>query len=88
MDKLANCKKMSDFMQRPENRKIYQERTYKVKPMQDLVKDLFDLDHCRMRGDVNNRWFFTAMGLTIRMHQLQAYKEGKSTWNIKAPVLG
>jgi hypothetical protein len=56
--------------------------------MQDLVKDLFDLDHCRMRGDVNNRWFFTAMGLTIRMHQLQAYKEGKSTWNIKAPVLG
>jgi hypothetical protein len=27
------------------------------------------------------------MGLTIQMHQLQAFKDGKSTWNIKELVL-
>jgi hypothetical protein len=48
----------------------------------------FDIDHCWMRGDSNNRWLFAAMGLTIQMHQLEAYKKGKSTWNIKEQVLG
>jgi hypothetical protein len=28
-----------------------------------------------MRSDVNNRWILAAMGLTIQMYQLQAYKE-------------
>jgi hypothetical protein len=28
------------------------------------------------------------MGLTIQMHQLEAFKLGKSTWNIKEQVLG
>jgi hypothetical protein len=41
-----------------------------------------------MRGDSNNRWLFAAMGLTIQMHQFEAYKKGKSTWNIKEQVLG
>jgi hypothetical protein len=48
----------------------------------------FDIDHCWMRGDSNNRWLFAAMGLTIQMHQFEAYKKGKSTWNIKEQVLG
>jgi hypothetical protein len=30
---------------------------------------------------------FAAMGLTIQMHQLEAFKLGKSTWNIKDRVL-
>ena len=37
-----------------------------------------------MRGDENNRWLFAAMGLTTQMHQLEAFKPGKSTWNIRA----
>jgi hypothetical protein len=56
--------------------------------MQGFVKHIFGSDHCRMRGDVNNRWVFAAMGLTIQMHQLQAYNDGLSTWNIKDQVLG
>jgi hypothetical protein len=51
----------------------------KIEPMQSLVKDIFDLGHCRMRGNSNNRWLFAAMGLTIQMHQLEAYKKGRSS---------
>jgi hypothetical protein len=53
-----------------------------------MVKDIFDLNHCWMRGDENNPWLFEALGLTIQMHQLQAFKLGKSTSNIKERVLG
>jgi hypothetical protein len=70
------------------HKKIYWERAYKVEPMQGLVKSIFELDRCWMRGDDNNRWLFAAMGLTIQMHQLQAFKKGHSTWNIKEKVLG
>ena len=59
----------------------------KIEPMQSLVKDIFDLDHCLMRGNNNNRWLFEAMGLTFQVHQLEAYKKGRSTWNIKEHVL-
>jgi len=41
-----------------------------------------------MRGNENNRWLFAAMGLTIQMHQFEAFKQGKSTWIIKEQVLG
>jgi hypothetical protein len=30
---------------------------------------------------------FAAMGLTIQMHQLTAFKEKRSTWKIKDQVL-
>jgi hypothetical protein len=56
--------------------------------MQGIVKDIFDLERCWMRGEQNNRWLFAAMGLTIQMHQLDAFKKGRSTWNIKEQVLG
>ena len=88
MDKTPHRRKMIVFMQRPKHRKLYRERSYKVEPMQGLVKDIFELDRCWMRGDQNNRWLFAAMGLTVQMHQLQAFKQGKSTWNIKEQVLG
>ena len=55
--------------------------SYKVEPMQGIVKDIFDLDRCWMRGDDNNRWLFAAMGLTIQMHQLDAFKKGKKMVN-------
>ena len=88
MDKSPNRKKMIQFMEKPKHKKIYRERSYKVEPMQGLVKDIFDIEQCWMRGDDNNRWIFAAMGLAIQMHQLDAYKNGKSTWNIKEQVLG
>ncbi|THB80903.1 MAG: hypothetical protein D3926_04825 [Desulfobacteraceae bacterium] len=88
MDKTTPRKKMIAFMSKPEHKKIYRERACKVEPMQGLVKDIFELDRCWMRGDDNNRWLLAAMGLTIQMHQLQAFKQGRSTWNIKEQVLG
>ena len=88
MDKTPHRKKMIAFMNKPKHKKIYRERSFKVEPMQGMVKDIFELNRCWMRGDENNRWLFAAMGLTIQMHQLQAFKLGKSTWNIKERVLG
>ncbi len=58
------------------------------KAMQGLVKDIFELDYCWMRGNAGNRWLFAAMGLTIQMHQLDAFNEKRSTWVIKTEVLG
>jgi hypothetical protein len=88
MDKTPARRRMIKFMQKPKHKKIYRERSFRVEPMQGLVKDIFELDRCWMRGDENNRWIFAAMGLTVQMHQLQAYKQGRSTWNIKDLVLG
>ena len=79
---------MHQTMQAPKLKQIYKERSYRVEPMQGLVKDIFDLDYCWMRGNANNRWLFAAMGLTIQMHQLNAFKENRSTWKIKTEVLG
>jgi len=56
--------------------------------MQGIIKDIFDLNRCWMRGEQNNRWLFDAMGLTIQMHQLNEFKKGRSSWNIKERVLG
>ena len=83
-----NRQRMCKVMKQPKHRQIYKERSYRVEPMQGLVKDIFELDRCWMRGSQNNRWLFAAMGLTIQMHQLDAYKQKQSTWNIKAEVLG
>ena len=79
---------MHQRLQTPKLKQIYKERSYRVEPMQGLVKDIFELDHCWMRGNAGNRWLFAAMGLTVQMHQLKAFKEKRSTWKIKAEVLG
>lgn len=72
MNNLIKLKKWEDYSWRkngqnfdPMESEIYNQRSYKVEPMQALVKDILGLDHCWMRGDVNNRWIFAAMGLTI-----------------------
>jgi hypothetical protein len=95
---ITNCRKdkvvsqdrrhMFHIMNQPKHKQIYKERSYRVEPMQGLVKDIFELDQCWMRGNKSNRWLFAAMGLTIQMHQLNAYKQKRSTWKIKEEVLG
>ena len=79
MNKTENRQKMYQFMEHPEHKRIYKERGCRVEPMQGLVKQIFDLDRCWMKGNKNNRWLFAAMGLTIQMHQLEAYRNNSST---------
>ena len=67
---------------------IYRQRAITVEPMQGLVKDIFDLHHCWMRGDANNRWLFAAMGVAVQMAQREAQRNKSSTWRIKEAVLG
>jgi hypothetical protein len=67
---------------------LYQQRRYTVEPMQGLIKDIFDLETCWMRGRANNRWLCAAMGVVIQMHQYRAWQEGRSTGAIKPEVLG
>lgn len=81
-------KQMFRIMNLPKYRKYFKERCKTVEPMQGIVKEVFDLDRCWMRGDENNRWIFAAMGLVVQMYQLQAYRINKSTWKIKSLVIG
>jgi len=86
--KTANRIYIHRLMQTANLKQIYKERSYRVEPMQGLIKDIFDLARCWMRGNKSNRWLFAAVGITVQMHQLAAYKEKRSTWQIKAEVLG
>jgi len=88
MNKTASRRRMIRTMSSAKYRNIYKERSYTVEPMQGLVKDIFELDRCWMRGNANNRWLFAAMGVTVQMHQRDAVRHKRSTWNIKSEVLG
>jgi len=88
MDKTPARKKMIQQMQTARNRQIYKQRAITVEPMQGLVKELFDLETCWMRGDESNRWLFAAMGVAVQMAQHHAYRQGASTWNLREEVLG
>ena len=88
MDKTEKRRCMIAYMRQAHHKQIYKERGYRFEPMQELVKEIFDMNRCWMKDNNNNRWLFTAMGLTIQMHQLNAFKEKRSTWKIKAEVLG
>jgi hypothetical protein len=72
----------------PTNRKLRKQRGQTVEPMQGVVKALFALDRCWMRGHRNNRWLFAAMGVAVQLHQARALKAHRSTWKIKQEVLG
>src|ERR1051325_5159609 len=65
------------------NRRIYKQRGTTVEPIQGLVKELFELESCWMRGNASNFWLFAAMGVAVQMAQHRAYRRRKSTWNIK-----
>jgi len=88
MDKSESRQQMIAEMWTEENKIEYKERSVTVEPMQGLVKEIFELDRCWMRGDANNRWLFAAMGIAVQMAQLKAYRENQSTWKIKTEVLG
>jgi len=88
MDKSAARKQMIAEQMTAENRQTYKQRSITVEPMQGLVKELFELEKCWMRGDESNRWLFAAMGIAVQIAQRNAYLRGASTWNIKEAVLG
>ena len=80
--------RMVKVLKQKRHQHLYQQRRYTVEPMQGLIKDIFDLETCWMRGQAHNRWLFAAMGVVIQMHQYRAWQEGRSTWAIKQEVLG
>ena len=80
--------RMVKVLKQKRHQHLYQQRRYTVEPMQGLIKDLFALETCWMRGQAHNRWLFAAMGVLIQMHQYRAWQEGRSTWAIKQEVLG
>lgn len=88
MDKSELRKKMIKQMWTKTNRKEFRKRSTTVEPMQGLVKDIFELERCWMRGDDNNRWLFASMGIAVQIAQWHAYREKRSTWDIKSDVLG
>ncbi len=88
MDKSPEQKAMINDMLTKKNRKDYQKRSTTVEPMQILVDNVFELERCWMRGTANNRWLFAAISVTVQIAQLHAYQDKRSTWNIKAGVLG
>lgn len=88
MDKSPSRKKMIKQMLTKQNKKEYKERSTTVEPMQGLVADIFELERCWMRKDVNNRWSFAAMGVAVQMAQWAAWKQQRSTWEVKSDVLG
>lgn len=67
------------------HRRMYRERSYTVEPMQGLVKDISDLNTCRIHGNSGKRRIFAAMGLTV---QLKAWHENRSNFKIRDDVLG
>lgn len=88
MDKTPERKYLTELMKQPEQEEQFRERGFKVEPMQGLVKDIFELDVCWMRGEKNNRWLFAAMGIAVQISQLAAYRNNRSTWEVKDDVLG
>jgi hypothetical protein len=88
MDKSPARQQMIREMRTPTHRKTYKQRATTVEPMQGLVKELFELETCWMRGGVSQRWLFAAMGIAVQIAQRRAYRRGTSTWNIKEEVIG
>ena len=87
-DKSPTRQQMVKVLNQRKNKKLYKQRGYTVEPMQGLLKDIFELERCWMRGNANNRWLFAAMGVAVQMHQYRAWQEGRSPWALKAEVLG
>jgi len=87
-DKSPTRQQMVKVLNQRKNKKVYKQRSYTVEPMQGLLKDIFELERCWMRGNANNRWLFAAMGVAVPIHQDRAWQEGRSPWAIKAEVLG
>ena len=61
-DKSPTRQQMVKVLNQRKNKKLSQQRSYTVEPMQGLLKDIFELERCWMRGKANNRWLFAAIG--------------------------
>jgi hypothetical protein len=81
-DKSPARQRRVKILKQGKNQRVYKQRSYTVEPMQGLIKDIFELERWWMRGTENNRWVFTAMGVTVQMHQYRAWQAGRSTWAI------
>ena len=55
-DKSPARRRMVKVLNQRKNKKLYKQRSYTVEPMQGLLKDIFELERCWMRGTDNNRW--------------------------------
>lgn len=80
--------RMVKILKQGKNQRLYKQRSYTVEPRQGLLKDIFELERCWMRGNANNRGLFAAMGVAVQMHQYRAWQEGRSLWAIKPELLG
>jgi hypothetical protein len=80
--------RMIHVLNLPKNRQLRRQRGQTMEPMQGVIKDIFALDRCWMRGHRHNRWLFAAMGVAVQLHQARALKAHRSTWKIKQEVLG
>jgi hypothetical protein len=87
-DKSPARQRMVKVLHQRKNKTLYKQRSSTVEPMQGLLKDIFELERCWMRGNSNNRWLFAAMGVAVQMHQYRAWQAGRSPWAIKQKVLG
>jgi hypothetical protein len=87
-DKTPERQQMRQALNTLRHRHIYTQRSHTVEPMQSLVKTIFDLDQCWMRGNDTQRWLFAAMGVAVQIAQFQAFRAQRSTWRIKDAVLG
>jgi uncharacterized heparinase superfamily protein len=87
-DKSPARQRMVKMLKQKKNPRRYQQRRYTVEPRQGLLKDIFELERCWMRGKENNRWLFAAMGVAVQLHQYRAWVAGDSTWASKQEVLG
>jgi hypothetical protein len=87
-DHTAKRRAMIRLLHSPRSKRLYKERGQTVEPMQGLVKEIFGVERCWMRGHRNNRWLLAAMGVAVQLHQANALQEERSTWKIKQEVLG
>jgi hypothetical protein len=87
-DKSPARQRMGTVLNQRKNKKVYKQRSSTVEPRQGLLKDIFELERCWMRGNTNNRWLFAAMGVAVQRHQYRAGQAGRSSWAIKQEVLG
>jgi hypothetical protein len=87
-NRTAARQQMLQILDRPSHRKLRRQRGQTVEPMPGVVKDLFALERCWMRGQRNNRWLFAAMGVAVQVHQAKALAAHRSTWKIKQEILG
>jgi hypothetical protein len=80
--------RMITILNRPKHRRLCKQRGQTVEPMQGVVKDIFALERCWMRGHRHNRWLCAALGGTVQLHQARALKRQRSVWKITQEVLG